>query len=141
MPPPVIFLSPARGRGEERGLRTLSKDGFDLCPNPFPICDQLARREAHDPPTLALHVGRTPRISLKLVVMMHPIDLDHELALYADEVGEVRADRVLSAELDARHPVRAQQLPADLLRVSAVPSELPCSRDLPVHAPSPSLSP
>jgi hypothetical protein len=50
---------------------------------------------------LALHEGRSTRVSLDLVSMMLTIYLDHELCRYAGEVCEVSADRMLTTKFDA----------------------------------------
>jgi hypothetical protein len=73
--------------------------------------------------------------------MLSTVNFDDDHSRCASEVGKVGTDRMLTAKLDAIHPVSADQLPTDFLRPSAVSAKVACAFDFLVHSPSPRLSP
>jgi hypothetical protein len=102
-------------------------DLFDLRPYALWILGDLIRPESNDTPALLLHHRRSSSIRLNLKRMMVAVDFDHELARYAREVGEVRADGMLTAELGAADAARAQEFPHLAFGLTAVATELSCS--------------
>jgi hypothetical protein len=147
-----MLLSPVRGRGWERGWRTLSKSDIDRRPNAFSVLHDLACRKAQDVPTQILNRRSAAYIGSDLVVVKVSVDLDDELPRDAREVGEVGTDRMLATELQVGHSMSAQDIPADLsMSAQDIPADLfgaarvsaeqSCAFDFPDHAPSPSLSP
>jgi hypothetical protein len=65
--------------------------------------------EAHDPVTTRVEVSGALRVLGNLSFMLTAIDLDDELYRVADEVREVRTDRLLAAEF-----VAAEAPPAEV---------------------------
>jgi hypothetical protein len=57
-----------------------------------------------------------------LVGVMIPVDLDDQSFRSTCEVGEVRSNRMLAAELDPFHSMSAYQLPAQALGAAGVAS-------------------
>jgi hypothetical protein len=91
-------------------------------PDTFGILHNFIRAEANDPPSHTLYHGCAPRIRFDLVSVVIAINLDDEILRCAGEVGEVRANWMLAAELHALHSVRADQLPAQALGAAGVAS-------------------
>src|SRR5262245_42771095 len=110
-------------------------------PDAFRVLNDFIRAEADNAPTLVLHHRCTSSVRLDLVGVEISIDLDDQAFRYASEVGEVRSDRMLAAELDAFHSVSADQFPTDFLCATGIAPELTCLVRLSTHAPSPNLSP
>src|SRR5882757_2484986 len=130
---PLMFLSPVRGR------RTFADQQLKGRPDAFGILNDFIRPQADDPPSHALHHGCTPCIRFRLVSMVIAINLDDEILRCAHEIGEVRPNRMLSAELNTLHSMRAYQLPAQAVGSAGIASQFSCSLRLPTHAPSPRL--
>jgi len=110
-------------------------------PDALWILHDFIRAKANNLPSLTLHHRCTPRIRFYLVSVMIAVDLDDQSFRGAGKVGEVRANWMLAAELDAFHAVRPNQFPADTLGAAGIASQLSCSRGLSTHSPSPRLSP
>jgi hypothetical protein len=74
-------------------------------PDAFGILHNFISAEANDPPSHALHHGCAPRIRFHLVSVVIAINLDDQSFRGTREVGKIRANRMLAAELDAFHPM------------------------------------
>jgi len=96
---------------------------LNLDPSAFAILDHLVGPEAQHAPAGLLHHRCPPRVGFDLKSMMIPIYLDDDLAGDAGEVGKVRADGMLAAELDARHATIAQEFPGNLLRTTTITTQ------------------
>jgi hypothetical protein len=91
-------------------------------PSALGILHDFIRAKANDPPSLALHYRSAPRICFHLVSVVIAINLDDQSFRGTREVGKIRANRMLSAELGALHSVRADQFPAQAFCAAGVAS-------------------
>jgi hypothetical protein len=114
---------------------------LNRAPDALWILHDFIRAKANYPPAMTLYHRCTPRIGFYLLSVMVTVDLDDQSLRGAREVGEVWANRMLAAELDAFHSMRAYQFPTEALCATGIASKLTCSLRLPIHAPSPHLSP
>jgi hypothetical protein len=110
-------------------------------PDSLWILHHFIRAKANNLPSVTLHHCCTPRIRFYLVSVMIAVDLDDQSFRGAREVSEVRANRMLAAELNAFHAMSPDQFPVDALGAAGIASQFSCSLGLSNHAPSPRLSP
>src|SRR5262245_40341019 len=136
-----MFLSPVRGRGEERGRRSVADQILDGSPNALGILNDLICGKPNNTPAFTLHHRRPVCVGLELIGMMVAIDFDHDLLCHTSKVCKVAADRMLAPKLCSVQPVSTEQFPAQTLGATAVAPELPCSLDISAQSPSPTLSP
>jgi hypothetical protein len=114
---------------------------LNRAPDALWILHDFIRAKANNLPSLARHYRSAPCVRFDLVGVMIAVDLDDKSFRGTGEVGEVRPDWMLAAELDALHSVRAYQFPADALGAAGITSQFSCSLGLSNHTPSPHLSP
>jgi hypothetical protein len=72
---------------------------------------------------------------------MIAIDLNDEPQRNASKVHKIRSNGMLSAKIDAFHPMAANGFPADTFGEAGIAAQFPCSLGPLAHAPSPNLSP
>ena len=107
-------------------MRTSADQSLNGCPNALGILHDLVRAEPNDAPSPTFHHRRTPRIRFDLVSVMVAVDLNDQPFRWASEVGEVRANGMLAAELNAFHAVRTDQFPAEALCAARIAPEAAC---------------
>src|SRR5690349_367807 len=65
----------------------------------------------------------------QIVYVLAAVDLDHQPAFPADEIDDIRADRLLAHEFAAIDRARAQPIPQLALCVGGVAAKPPGTRD------------
>ncbi len=128
-----------------RGLRAAVKHQRYRSPDSFRILDYFVCPETHNAPTFALHGCSAARVCFNLKGVVISVDLNDKLPGYAREVGKVRTDWVLSAELDAGQAAAPKKLPNLAFGTAAAAPQFARFSGgvlvLAQNAPSPNLSP
>src|SRR5687768_9109449 len=88
----------------------------DALERAFDVRQAIDVPEAQDPESLSLKVPRALFVVRRLEVLA-PVHLDDQSSVEADEVCEVRSDRMLSPEAEASEPSRTEVVPETALGV------------------------
>jgi hypothetical protein len=92
-------------------VRVAPQLGVDRLKNAFDVFEDVVVPEPDDTVSNALQVRVAPLVIVLMLCVLAAIELDHETALKAYEIDDIRSDGPLSPELETFESTRAQIAP------------------------------
>ena len=122
--PLTLTLSPRTGRGRGEGTSFVALDEDGLQDAVEILIDFVVGDADHAVASVAQETC-SPLIPANLRVggVRRPVDLDDELSLPTDQIGEVGSDRLLANELEAAEPAIAKRAPENRFSVGVIRSQ------------------
>ena len=118
----------------ERGARQRLED---LLEHRFRLAKDFVVPEPNDTPTCCAEIGCALVVMGFPISVLSTIEFDDDTLRETGEIGEVRADGMLAAELVSVQPSRAQSMPKPQLGIGGGFPQLPRKGDAPHPDPLP----